>query len=371
MLRNGRSKMWALLAPWLAATWLLAAAPPANAGCGCDHPPPAWAPVMPPFASPGHKVLVWVDGSVLTAGQSYDVVFGSNAGAKGVALTPDTLVVAVPSLSPGPASILVKTSRKSSVTIGSENFTMLVRPPVVPATGGAFADVQFQASVASDGTLLLPINVRHVFDAMQLAFVITDLAYAFGPDDVTVYNMDGFDLTLFTLATSDPTVRQWGSYYGFDVESDTNLIGTVYDHKTVASSNPAKSSDVLTYWRHEYHTYRSAHDPYDPKGGYSVDVNGLHPDGTAHVNHGHLVIAIAGMKRSADNPLDPSAVFPLSPGTQKIDFRMLALPAAGPIEPADVVRALDTTTSFGSFQSPESHFNEFEGMFSRKGGGPK
>lgn len=366
MLRHQRLTLTALFAPLLAATWLLAAAPPAHAGCGCDHPPPALARVMPPFASPGHKVMVSLDSAVLTVGQSYDIVFGSNVGAKGVAVTPASLIVEVPGVGPGPAAIVVKTSRKSSVTIGAEHFTALVRPPVVPAAGGAFADVQFQASVASDGTLLLPINLRHVFDPMQLAFVITDLAYAFGPDDVTVYNMDGFDLTLFTLATSDPTVRQWGSYYGFDVEGDSNLVNTLYDHKTVASSKPEKSSDVLTYWRHEYHTYRSAH---DPKGGYSVDVNGLHPDGTVHVNHGHLVIAIAGMKRSADDPLNPSVMMPLSPGSLKIDFRMLALPAVNPIEPPEVVRILDTTTSFGSFQSPESHFGEFEGMFSGKGGG--
>ena len=43
-----------------AATAVWIAASPAWAGCGCDHPPPAWAQVMPPFGSPGKRTSTFV-----------------------------------------------------------------------------------------------------------------------------------------------------------------------------------------------------------------------------------------------------------------------------------------------------------------------
>src|SRR5262245_58744511 len=60
-----------------AVAWLLGNAAPALAGCGCDHPPPAWAPVMPPFAPPGSKVRVWAKDVKFEVGKAYQVRFGA------------------------------------------------------------------------------------------------------------------------------------------------------------------------------------------------------------------------------------------------------------------------------------------------------
>ena len=33
----------------------------ATAGCGCDHPPPGWSVVTPPFASPGKTITLTIE----------------------------------------------------------------------------------------------------------------------------------------------------------------------------------------------------------------------------------------------------------------------------------------------------------------------
>jgi hypothetical protein len=356
MLRRGPFPWRALAAPWLAAVWLLAAAPPAHAGCGCDHPPPAFAPVMPAFAPPGASVLINLDGAPLTWGASYDVTFA-------------------PSQGPNADAVKVMNGKKTVQNLDVSHFTVLSPLAVVPSQGGALEAVDLDAAVTTDGTLLLPVNVRHVQQAMQFAIQFTDLALEFGPDDVVFHNLDGIDLTLFTLAVEGQTEMQWGSYYGWEVDEDAGISGVVYDNKVRRSGQPSRagisgvvydnkvrrsgqpsrSSDVLTYWRHEFETYTAAHQP-----GASHEVSGgLHPDLTMHVNHGHLVLAIQGMVRNAKHPDDPSKMSPLSPGRVRVNVQMLGVPAEGPIEPDEMTSQLAAQTSFAAFGAPESHFDEF------------
>jgi hypothetical protein len=227
---------------------------------------------------------------------------------------------------PGPTTIVVN-GPGVSYTYPSSLFTTLPPAPLVPASQDALAISQFEAAVAEDGTLLIPFNMSYVLDPTQFAFKVTNLPYEFDVEDVTFYNVHGFDLTLFTLSVADGTQRQWGSYYGWQVQDDTGLLGDVYDPKVRPSVHPDRESDSLTYWRHEFHTYAAAH---APGGTHQVDSSGRHPDGTFHVDHENLVVAISGRKRSTSGSQD---IGPLKPGFVQMDLVLVMLPSEGPVEP--------------------------------------
>jgi hypothetical protein len=353
----------AAMAALATALWLFTTAPPADAGCGCDHPPPTWAQVMPPFASPGMTIRVHAaDGNAFQVGASYDVTLKSGAGVFTVdvdATASDFLELVTPAnLEPGPTEITVSTGGNQGVvqTFANDVFTTLPIPPVLSPNGGASKNSKLTAAIAADGTLLLPLNLRHVRDGMQLAFQVANEPLEFGPDDVVIYNADGVDLTLFTLAVDGQTAMEWGSYYGWEVEDDTGLFGVVYDTKVQRSTDPGKSSDVLTYWRHEFQTYRNAH---MPGGSHEGGADGLHPDGSLHINHGHLVLAIHAMKRSANDPDNPATLKTLTPGRVDVDVRVLAVPTEEPIEPDAMLEMFDSTGQFDDFLPDECQFDEF------------
>jgi hypothetical protein len=309
---------------------------PAAAGCGCDHPAPAWAPVMPPFASPGGKIRIDAGSRPLTVGRYYYVQFhpsngqGSTQGAALVrAQATDHLFVTVPQdLAPGPVKLQV-TGWGYDQQYDHALFTALPAAAPIPAGDAALVSRRYPAAVSADGTLLIPIDLRAVRDATQFAFLVTDWPIAFGPDDVVFYNRDGVDLTLFTLDVEDASERQWGSYHGWRVERDAGLWGTVYDNKVEHSEAPLSHSDLLTYWRHEFHTYAAAH---GANASHSVDANGYHPDGTRHVDHDHLVIAIHGMERDRGAPLDPTKFEPLDWG-KRMDLLAVGHVSEVPVEP--------------------------------------
>ncbi len=313
----------------LALTALLGASAPAQAGCGCDHPPPAWAPVMPPFASPGKTIRIHPDSYELEQGVSWEVHFGSGwvpaVDAGGM------LEVAVPvGTQPGPVSLRVR-GGDVDVSLDEAHFTALARAPIIPAGTGTFTVPEFQASVTADGTLLVPFNLGEVLDPSQFAFQFGRLRLAFGQDEVVFYNEDGVDLTLFTLDVADPNQREWGSYYGWQVEQDTGIEGTVYENKILRSFWLRWRSDLLTYWRHEFHRYAAAH---EPSGSHEVDGAGFHKQlGTRHIDHDHLVLAISGRQRSFWNPLDASRMTALEPGKVTVNVYVATQVSDNPVEP--------------------------------------
>ena len=99
-----------------------------------------------------------------------------------------------------------------------------------------------------------------------------------------------------------------------------------------------------------------------PGGTHKPDANGYHPDGTLHINHGHLVLAISGLKRSANNPDDPASIHPLLPGRVFIDVHVKSVASPTPVEPDLMSDWLETETNFSSFDPPELHFDEFQGF---------
>lgn len=313
------------------ATTLLAA--PAQAGCGCDHPAPAWAPVMPAFAFPGGRIRLDGEGAAFQKNRTYTVAFAQPFRPISVLVTATnerSLDVIVPAgLTSGPVSIRV-TAKNFDKTYGKELFTALPLPRQLPAGDAIVAVNDYLGAVAQDGTLLVPFDLSQIADAEQLALVMTNLPLRFGADDVTFYNKHGVDLTLFTLDVADPTERQWGSYFGWDVETDAGLVQTVFDHKVVQNLATDRESDVLTYWRHEFHTYNTAH---TAGGSHVVDANGFHSDGTFHIDHDYLILAIdtAGQ---------------LSPGRKMFDLLVTTAVTEAPIEPDAMALRLDDAQTY-------------------------
>jgi hypothetical protein len=271
----------------------------ARAGCGCDHPPAAWAPIMPPFAWSDKRITInAVEGAEFVPGAAYEVTF-ENRKQVVLATSVTHLWVHVPfGLKPGPVAVEVK-GPGYHYKYADSLFTALPNPFRVNPHNAAIFGKKSKVAISRDGTVLIPVDLSRVLDPMQFALEFADLPLAFDEDDVVLYNADGIDLTIFTLAVDDATERQWGSYYGWEVESDAGLQDLIYQHK-VEKSKSTEQSDVFTYWRHEFYTYAKAH---APGGSHHVDEFGRHPDGTLHIDHEHLVIAISGL----DFPLEERA----------------------------------------------------------------
>jgi hypothetical protein len=299
---------------------------------------------MPPFGSPGQPIRLHAQGFEFQPGASYTVSFkvnGSTWQKSARAVYPSHLDVTLPSgIRAGPARIRVRGSGLE-YEYPSSLFTSLPPALVIPA-GKRVLDIhRFEAAVTEEGTLLIPFDLEYVLDATQFAFQITNLPYEFSAEDVTFYNSLGFDLTLFELYVQNGTQRQWGSYHGWRVEDDNELYAEVYERKVRRSKYPSRKSNVLTYWRHEFHTYAAAH---APGGTHVVDENGRHPDGTFHVDHSHLVVAISGAVRSTggddDDDSNRTELKPLRSGEAQMDVVLASVPSGGPLEPEVILREL-------------------------------
>lgn len=330
---RGNRRVGCLTAGLLAVMLWTMAPTIARAGCGCDHPPTGWSQVMPAFASPGRSITVYAENGEFVRGAVYrvdldrtfvDVVAGHT----------DFVTFEMPAgVSPGPVAIDVSGPGYSHV-YPRELFTALPDAVVMPADTGALVEKRWKTAIAADGTLLIPIDMSQVLEPTQFAFVARNLPLDFEHDDVVIYNGDGVDLSLFTLQVENATLRQWGSYYGWAVEEDTNLIDFVFDKKVKKSKKKDRESDVFTYWRHEFYTYAEAH---AIGGSHEIDSHGLHPDATVHVDHDSLVLAIWGVERDTRNPDDLTRAKPLEPGNRSLDFVAVMIQAVNPVEPEDVV----------------------------------
>lgn len=328
----------------LAALALLSSTPDAaRAGCGCDHPPPDWSLVMPPFGSVGREIQIFPTVGEFVPGAVYRVTFEQQSPSRErdvtvVAQSASHLRAQVPNiLSPGPVEIRVLGSGYNQ-TYGPELFTVLPKARIIPPGTGSYMARDFKAAVSADGVLYVPVSVAGVRDATQFAFGLRGLSLAFGQDDLSIYNADGVDLSLFTLQVSDPTQYRWGEYYGWEVEQDTGLYGVVYDEEVEEPEDLLGLSNVATYWRHEFHTYANAH---APGGSHEVDGSGLHPDGSAHVDHHRLVLAISGKERNRNQPADLDSATPLEGGRRTVDLAWISIESVGPIPPADMARFVE------------------------------
>jgi hypothetical protein len=260
-------------------------ASPADAGCGCDKAPPPPAAVRPAFASPGQEITLISD--KLKADKSYRVWFGSGwtwpvsataerrrdlaDGKKKVQLT-----VALPSwLDPGPTSIRVTRDDDTVMRVDDKQFTVLQAQIRLDQADGVTVAKCYRAAVGADGTVYFPVNVANISQRMIFSGLAETYPLLFGPSDVTIYNTQGFLMQL--LAPKE--------------------AGTLY---TITDPGTPDSLE-LTYDRHEFVTYKKQH-VHDGNLALDREDPAWHVDGTRHVDHDNLVIAISGVLENGRKP---------------------------------------------------------------------
>jgi hypothetical protein len=268
---------------------------PVDAGCGCNKPPPPLAQIRPAFGSPGDTVTLFPNGAV--PGQSYRVTFtsgGTSISAPGVAVlkrdfadgvAKPQVSVLVPNVPIGPTSVTVSGAAASAVTLGaavapvlaldSSAFTTLPIQLALTEENGETIFYCYKAAVGADGTTYIPLNVGAI--SQHIVFKGFGQAYPimFSPSDITIYNTQGVVMQLLT--------------------PDNAAIYAVADDKGTINSFS------LLYDRHEFETYKSEHihegnlllDPDDPA---------WHLDGTRHIDHDNLVIALHSQMRNGSYP---------------------------------------------------------------------
>jgi hypothetical protein len=277
-------------------------ATPAEAGCGCQKAPPELASVRPNATYPGSEVTVF--GPALQSGQSYSVQFVS--GTTGASTVVNTvavnrrdladgvyrpqLVVALPNLPLGPTRIVVSRAGNTVQAIGDEALTVVPAPVALSESVGTSNYPGYRAAIGRDGTFYVSLNLSGV--TMPRIFRAQAKGYplVFTSDDVVFYNTQGFLMQLL----------------------GNNMPGLY----SVESSNSTVDSDVLGYSRHEFNTFYLQH---EERQVHEVVDGNWHANGTRHVDHDHLILAIAGVLHNGTMPA-PGATppFTLSLETQSL-----------------------------------------------------
>lgn len=257
----------------------------AMAGCGCEHPLPLPAAVIPSVIYPGMPVKLYSDNFV--PGENYIVWFG----AVKVQATADMdreskrrikVTLLHWSLPFGPTMINVRDSSHNSVlSIPSSDFTVIPPPYTLPSRGENQYHYQ-KLTVGADGTLYCALNMEWVRQAVHIEGQL--LGYPLRIDDFTVLNVQGYNMETVGLWRIDPT--------GSD------------------------KSDEILYDRHSFELYYQDHAERRPHEVDSADPD-YHLDGTRHIDHEHLILAISGHLGRTTTPLPPGPTREL-----KVEFRL-------------------------------------------------
>jgi hypothetical protein len=260
---------------------LLGSPPTSQAGCGCTKPAPAPAAVRPNVTYGGTKVTLF--GSGITASQLYNVTFTAMNGTSTTVSSVQAaskrdladgvykaqLAVTVPSSLPlGPVGITVKQAGQTApfLSIPDTSFTVAPQPIAVPGQVGTFSYSNYKAAVGRNGVVYLSLDLTgnnnpRTFRAQALGYPLR-----FTTADTVVYNTQGFLMQL--------------------------LNAPIPGLASITSVTTA-DSDLLNYSRHEFNTYFLQHAEHL---AHSTDPNdgNWHLDGTRHVDHDHLILAISG-----------------------------------------------------------------------------
>ncbi|MEO6027853.1 MAG: hypothetical protein ABIR79_13390 [Candidatus Binatia bacterium] len=243
----------------------------ADAGCGCAKPPPPANLVRPAFASPGDTITLFPPDN--KAGE-YETKIADKRIKRNAVWKRDLsdgqykwqVVITVPQLSMGPTAIEVKGPGRD-FKIAQEDFTMMQAPIVLRQGDGETVAQCYSAAVTADHVVLVPLDITAITDHMIFNGLGENYPLLFGAQDVMIYNIQGFLMRLLT------TPNAAGIY---------------------AITDPGNPDSMeLTYDRHEFNTYREQH---SHTGGYGLDPSDAawHTDGTYHVDHNRLVLAIKG-----------------------------------------------------------------------------
>ncbi len=270
----------------LAAVLAASVAAPAWAGCGCDKPAPPRAAIRPFVAAATQTVTLF--NPHLEEGVAYDVAFesqGTTQWSHGAAAarrdiadgeSREHLRVSVPDVPLGPCAVSVWRDGVRQFTVAADDFTVAARPIALGELGRTTRS-QYRAAVGTDGTVYIPVDVTDVSDATRFSGTALGLPLQFEARNVAMYNDQGYLMQL--LDTTSPRL--------FDLD------GGDLDRST-----------SLSYWRHEFHTYKTAEVTAPHVAG--DDAGEWHADGTRHVDHDHIVVALRGSFADGTTP-EPGA----------------------------------------------------------------
>jgi len=266
----------------LAAGLAASVATPAIAGCGCDKPAPPRAAIRPFVAAPSQSITLFNSG--LEEGATYDVSFesqGVTEWTRGTAVLRrdvadgaprEHLRVPVPDVPLGPCAVSVWRDGTRRFDVAADDFTVAARP-IALGEAGRLTRNAYRAAVGADGTVYIPVDVTDVSSATRFSGTALGLPLQFEAKNVAMYNDQGYLMQL--LDTTSPRL--------FDLQ------GGDLDRST-----------SLSYWRHEFGTYKTqevaaAHVAGDDAGEW-------HADGTRHVDHDHIVVALRGAFADGTSP---------------------------------------------------------------------
>lgn len=267
-----------------------------HAGCGCDKPPPLPASVRPTATYQGMPVTLF--SSSLQAGVTYNVTFtsvnGQNVTVSSQAVNRRDLAdsnyklqlaINLPALPLGPASISVLQVGQTGalLAIADTSFTVVPKPVAVPNQPGSYSYQNFQAAVGRDGRVYISLDLTGMSDPRTFQATAKGWPLRFTNDDAVFYNVQGFLMQMVNAPIPG-----------------------------LATINPGNSSnsDTLQYQRHEFNTYVLQHDEHQPHATDPTDGN-WHLDGTRHVDHDHLILAIAGKVNGATPAPGATSAFTL------------------------------------------------------------
>ena len=251
---------------------------PADAGCGCDKPPPPRAAIRPFVGYVDQQVTLFDER--LTPGRRYDVLFessetGMSDWSRGRAAHRRDLAdgerrvqlrVAVAAVALGPCRVSVWQDGEMVCALEDDAFTVAAAPiPLHDFSEGITRD-GYRTGIGRDGTMYVPVDVTQVDAATTFEGQTLGFPLRFGAEDVAMYNDQGF-----LMQVLQPGNTQLFRIAGGDVQR----------------------GDRLSYWRHEFATYKQEHRRRDARA-----VEGetdWHADGTYHVDHDHIVVAIRGI----------------------------------------------------------------------------
>ncbi len=304
---------------------MLAALAPSNraeAGCGCDHPPPIKGYVYPSFAWPKDTVNVY--SPVLERGDK-SCVRSSAFSFDNVVVDDDSSVhTELPWFAGvGPTSLDVWAKPCSKVKrgdppddhIADDHLTILPHTLPVIEASGIFYYENVTVAVDTRGRILLPFDMTNIRAPMHFFVIVNGVPLRFDHDELDYYNKDEVNLKLFESLVAGPEDHEWGAFYGALVDD---------------APNPARHSDVISYWRHEFQTYADAH---APGGSHEVDEAGLHPDGSVHIDHYSLV---AAMRPRLCDDAEAGVCTRLQGGSQQVTLEVYQLISDVPISMSDL-----------------------------------
>jgi hypothetical protein len=311
----------------------------AFAGCGCDKPPPPPAPVRPNAAYPGAPITFFGNG--LDDGVAYTVTFvsgitGEAQSVIGIAVrrrdladraVKTQLEVALPALPLGPTAITVTALGATApvVTVVDRDFTTVGAPLPVPNVLGNWELPGAQAAVSRDGIVYLALDLTDMRDPMVVTAQALGFPLRFDESDVVFYNRQGFLMQRLVTPAANATVPVPGM---FVVPSDTF----------------ATDSDELHYSRHEFATYFLQHQERQPHAVDPTDGN-WHLDGSPHIDHDHLIMAIAGhLNDGSLPPAGATPVFDLKLATYSLFHTGITASGTADISATSIVDSYDSDT---------------------------